>query len=153
MPNVLGAYDPVFYASEALIWLRKSLGFGSRVHRGYEPGTQQKGKTITIRRPMTFTATNMPSTPTDLTPDSVNLLLDQWKGVTFQLTDQELAYTKEQIVTEHIALRRPTPWRTPSINRWRCSTGISGGPIVSPRRWRWPTLPPRACGCRKTRRP
>lgn len=100
--NTLGNFDPVFYANEALMWLAKSLGLGSRVYRGFDPSPQQKGSTISIRRPMTFSATNMPSSATDLKPETVNITLDKWKGVTFALTDKELAFTKEQIVNEHI---------------------------------------------------
>lgn len=102
MSQTLGAYDPVFYANEAMIWLRKALGFGSRVYRGYDPNPTQKGSVITIRRPMSFSATSMPSTATDLTPESVSITMDQWYGVVFTLTDKELAYTKETIIDEHI---------------------------------------------------
>ena len=35
-------------------------------------------------------------------PDTVTVTLDQWWGVKFSLTDKELTYTKEQIITEHI---------------------------------------------------
>jgi hypothetical protein len=103
MPNVLGNYDPVDYAQEALRWLRKTLGFGSRVYRGYDRAPAEMGSVIALRRPQAYTATAMPSTPTDLAPESVNVTLDQWWGVTIQLTDKELAYTKERIIDEQIA--------------------------------------------------
>lgn len=103
MANILGAYDPVFYANEALIWLRKTLGFGSRVYRAIDPTPTQKGSTITIRRPMTFAATAMPAATSDVKPDSVSVVMDTWKGVHFALTDKELAFSKEQIIEEHIA--------------------------------------------------
>src|SRR5262245_41895286 len=103
MPNVLGNYDPVDYAQEALRWLRKTLGFGSRVYRGYDRAPAEMGSVIALRRPQAYVATSMPSTPTDLAPESVNVTLDQWWGVTIQLTDKELAYTKERIIDEQIA--------------------------------------------------
>jgi P22 coat protein - gene protein 5 len=103
MPNTLGPYDPIDYAQTALSWLRKTLGFGSRVYRGYDRAPAEKGSVITLRRPQAYTATAMPATPTDLLPESVNVTLSEWWGVTIQLTDKELAYTKERIVDEQIA--------------------------------------------------
>ena len=32
--NVLGIYDPLFYANEGLIALHEALGMAARVHRG-----------------------------------------------------------------------------------------------------------------------
>jgi hypothetical protein len=105
MPNTLGLYDPLFYANEALIQLEKALGMAARVHRGYEKSPQEKGSTINIRRPTSFVAQPMPisaGNTSDINPDSVAITLDQWHGVQFGLTDKELAYTKEQIIDEHI---------------------------------------------------
>lgn len=102
MPNVLGIYSPIFYAQEALIQLEKALGMAGRVHRGYSKEAAQKGKTVSIRRPSTFTAQNAPSSAQDLDTGSVDITLDQWKEVKFKLTDAELNWTQEQIITEHI---------------------------------------------------
>lgn len=103
MANTLGPYDPIDYAQTALTWLRKSLGFGSRVFRGYDRAPAEKGSVITLRRPQSYTATAMPVSATALTPESVNVTLNQWWGVTIELTDKELSYTKEQIIAEQIA--------------------------------------------------
>src|SRR5262245_60983412 len=102
MANALGLYDPLFYAQEALIQLEKNLGMAARVHRGYDKEPQQKGSTIQIRRPSVFTAQDMPGTAQDLLPEAVSIVLDQWKGVRFKLTDKEATYTTDQIITEHI---------------------------------------------------
>jgi hypothetical protein len=103
MANTLNLYDPLFYAQEALRVLTKSLGMAGSVYRGYEPTPTQKGSTIKINRPSTFVATNMPSTATDLAPNNVDLVVNNWKGVVFQLTDKELAFTKEKIIEDHIS--------------------------------------------------
>jgi len=100
--NTLSAYDPIFYAQEALGLLEKSLGMASRVHRGYEKSPQEPGSTITIRKPSTFTAQNAPGSAADVTAESVSISLDQWKEVRFALSDKELAYTTERIIDEHI---------------------------------------------------
>ena len=102
--NTLGAYNPVFYANETLIHLRKVLGLAARVHRGYEleRNSFRRGDTITVRKPATFSAQAAPSSAQDLNTDSVNITLDQWYEVKFELTDKERAYTGDVIIQEHI---------------------------------------------------
>lgn len=104
MPNVLGPYNPIFYAQEALIQLEKALGMAARVYRGYdaERSSFNRGDTISIKRPSTFSAQNAPSTAQDLDVGTVSITLDQWKEVKFALTDKELAYTGERIIQDHI---------------------------------------------------
>jgi len=103
MSNTLGPYDPVDYAQTALMWLRKTLGFGSRVYRGYDRAPAEKGSVITLRRPQAYTATAMPVSATPLSPESINVTLSEWWGVTIELTDKEQAYTKDTIIQEQIA--------------------------------------------------
>jgi hypothetical protein len=100
--NDLGNYNPTFYAAEALIILYKALGLAGRVYRGYDRNPGDLGDTIKLRRPGTFTAKNAPDTATEIKPDSLSIQLDQWKEVRFNLTDQELAYTGQRIIAEHI---------------------------------------------------
>jgi hypothetical protein len=102
MPNTLGNYDPVIYASEALVTLKRMLGLGSRVYRQLDPNPNEPGSTVAVRRPQSFTATSMPSSATDLTPPSFSISLDQWYGVKYTLSDKELAYSKERIIAEHV---------------------------------------------------
>ena len=102
MSNTLGIYDPVFYASEALIYLTNRLGLASRVYRQYDPSPQQKGSAISIAQPGTFVAASMPGSGSDITPQTVTLTLNQWQGVVIQLSDKELAFTKEKIIQDHI---------------------------------------------------
>jgi hypothetical protein len=105
MTATLGYYNPAFYANEALIWLRKSLGMANRVHMGFdeERRTFNKGDVINIRRPGSFVAAAAPSTAVDLSTESVQIALDQHYEVKFKLTDKNLAYTGERIIEEHIA--------------------------------------------------
>lgn len=103
MPNTLMFYNPTFYAQESLMVLEKALGMTSRVYRGYEPSPQQKGNTINISKPGTFVVQDAPgSTPQDINPTGISIVLDQWKEVKFQLTDKELTFTKEKIISDHI---------------------------------------------------
>lgn len=102
MANTLGIFDPIFYATEALIYLKKRLGLASRVYRAYDPTPTQKGSTIQVAAPGTFTAGSMPGAASNITPGTVSIVMNQWQGVVFALSDQELAYTKEKIITDHI---------------------------------------------------
>jgi len=102
--NVLGVYNPTFYAQEALIHLEKALGMANRVHRGVDDERRSfnKGQTVSIRKPSTFTAGNAPVAASDLNTETENITLNQWKEVKFELTDKELAYTGERIINDHI---------------------------------------------------
>lgn len=104
MSNTLGVYDPIFYAQEALIQLEKALGMAGRVHRGIDQERKSfgKGSVINIRRPSTFVAEAAPATAQDITTETVVLELDQWREVKFKLTDEELAFTGERIIEDHI---------------------------------------------------
>ncbi len=103
--NTLGFWNPALYANELLIQLRKNLGLASRVHRGYEAERRAfgKGDTINIRRPATFTAQSAPGAAQDLPTDSVTMTLGNWKEVRVQLSDKEMAYTGQSILTDHVA--------------------------------------------------
>lgn len=104
MANALGNYNPIFYANEALIHLRKALGMAARVHRGFESERRSvnKGETISIRTPSTFAAEDPITNTQDVATSVVNITLDKNPGVRFALTDVELAYTGEQVISEHI---------------------------------------------------
>jgi hypothetical protein len=102
MANNLNLYDPLFYANEGLIQLEKALGMAGRVHRGHDKDPQQKGSTIKISKPGTFTAQDAPSVAQDLNPDATEIKLDKWKEVKFKLTDKELTFTTEKIIEDHI---------------------------------------------------
>ena len=145
MSNTLGNYDPIFYAQEALIALNKALGMAGRVHRGYDPNPQQKGSVINITRPSVFEATDVNTgtggTTQELKPENVSITLDTWKEVKFSLTDKELTFTKEKIITDHITpaayaladaidlslvgLYKKIPWKE-SISATPAVTDITG---------------------------
>ncbi|MEI8186095.1 MAG: P22 phage major capsid protein family protein [Chlorobiaceae bacterium] len=100
--NVLGIYDPLFYANEALIALESALGMSGRVHRGYDKDSKAKGSTIEIKKPGIFTAMDAPSYDQNIETTYVEMKLDQWKEVKFSLTDKELSFTGDQIISDHI---------------------------------------------------
>jgi len=106
MTNTIDPYNPIFYAQEALIVLEDALGMAARVHRGYdaERKSSNKGDTIQISKPGTFTTqAGGTGTAADLTPTKIDIKLDDWREVKFGLTDKELAYTTEKIITDHLS--------------------------------------------------
>lgn len=105
MGNTLTAglfYDPYSYANELLAYLKNSLGMAARVHRGFDKAPNEKGSVIQLRRPEVFTADSMPAAAADVTPDYVNITLDQWYGKLITLSDKELAFSKEQVFNDYI---------------------------------------------------
>ena len=106
MSNVLGVYNPIFYAQEGLIALEKALGMAGRVHRGLDKTPQQRGQIINIPVPSVFEATAVNTatggTTQDLETGTVAVSLDNWYEVKFALTDQELAYTGQKVIDDHI---------------------------------------------------
>tara|TARA_R110000772_G_scaffold98461_2_gene197854 strand:- start:336 stop:1559 length:1224 start_codon:yes stop_codon:yes gene_type:complete len=110
MANVLGNYNPEFYAQEALIQLFKALGMAGRVHRGAEQerngAGNSKGDTINLKRPTKFTSAEhvagSGSTTQDVVGENIAITLNNHQEVKYALTDRELAYSSEQIITDHI---------------------------------------------------
>jgi len=110
MANVLGNYNPEFYAQEALMQLFKALGMAGRVHRGAEQerngAGNSKGDTINLKRPTHFTAqehvAGTGTTGQDVVGQNVSIVLNAHQEVKYKLTDREIAYTTEQIITDHI---------------------------------------------------
>lgn len=100
--NTYGAYNETFFAQEALPLLENALGLAGRIYRELESDTKENGDTTTIRKPSTFTAQDAPSTAQNLNTSKVDLKLDQWKEVKFELTDKDRALTREKIISDHI---------------------------------------------------
>lgn len=109
MANVLTAglaYDPYFYANSALDVLYKRLGLAFFVDRSLETEkAAEKGSTIQLRRPQKFAAAAMPIAEgsfADVQPDYSNLVISEWKGQGFKLTDKERSLTVDRFISEHI---------------------------------------------------
>ena len=105
MANTITAYNPVFYANEALIVLENALGMANRVYRAYETERNSfgLGDTINIRKPSSLEVkTGGTSNTSDVVTEQRTITLNQWKQVKISLTDQEISKTGERIIEEHI---------------------------------------------------
>lgn len=110
MANLLTAglaYNPYFYANEALAILYKRLGMAKVVKTDLAAGKGSgTGDTVQVRRAQTFSASAMPiaeASFADVTPQYDNLQIGQWYGQGFKLTDKEKTLTPAKFVAEHIA--------------------------------------------------
>ncbi len=106
MANSTNAYQPTFYAQEALLHLEQALGMASRVHRGYDEERRSAnfGQTISIRKPSSFvTQEGGTGTTPGLYTETVDITLNNWREVKFAVTDKELAYGGQKLVDDHIA--------------------------------------------------
>lgn len=105
MTNVLGNYNPIFYAQKALDYLHNSMGMARTVFMGLdeEYKSRQQGDTITVKRPSRFTVQDAPSSAQDLAVETVTMTLAYWREVKFKLTDKEVAIATERIIREHVA--------------------------------------------------
>jgi hypothetical protein len=104
MANDMGNYNETYFAQEAMMSLYDQLGLARAVFMGYdtEYSTHKKGKTIEIRGPGSFIATNAPGSAQDIRPRDTEITLDQHKDVVFAIDDKDFALTNKQIITEHI---------------------------------------------------
>lgn len=104
MANTLTSFQPEFYAQEGLRALENAMGMSARLYRGFdqERKTFDKGETINIKRPGTFTVQDAPSTAQDIKTDGTTLVLSQWREVKFKLTDKEWALSEKSLIDEHI---------------------------------------------------
>ena len=109
MANVLNAYKPAYWAQEALMYLRQRTGFASKIYRGYEgerSGFQNRGDTINFRRPQELTVQDIYSgapTAEDIDTPNLSLTLDKHQAVHFQVSDKDLAFAGERLISEHVA--------------------------------------------------
>lgn len=110
MANLLTAglaYNPYWYANEALRILYKRLGMALYVKKDLAAGKGSgTGDTVQVRRPQTFTTQQMPiavASYADVTPQYDSVTIDQWRGNGFKLTDKEKTLTPAKFVEEHLA--------------------------------------------------
>ena len=89
--------SPTIIAREALRLLKNNLVMGNLVYRAYEsefPGNPKKGGTVTIRKPVKFTATKARTrTTSTITENSITLTVSTQVHVSWQFETAELALT------------------------------------------------------------
>lgn len=111
MANLLNNYNPQYWANQALMLLTTRKGYASRIFRGYEEerSTFGRGDVINFRKPMQFTAKDIYSSglvtgdAEELDTPKSSLTLDKHQATFFKVTDKDLTFAGDRIVTDHIA--------------------------------------------------
>ena len=106
MANTLGAYDPIFYASEALNIIMNMYGMIQRVNHSYdrERKANKLGQYVNIKRPGSFvTQAGGTGTLDDIDSETIQVRLNNWREVKFGVTDQDYAYSGQALIDDHIA--------------------------------------------------
>lgn len=128
MVNALGNYNEIFYAQEALIYLKKRLGLTQRCHLGYqqEYATKNQGDTISIRGPSNLTVASAPAAAQSLTAKNVTLTLDTWDEVRYGLTDKDMVLSPERFAADHV---RPAAYQLANkVDQALATAGKNGCP-------------------------
>lgn len=82
---------PSIIANEALMQFENNLVMGAMADRQYENQFKQIGDTITIKKPVRYTAADGPALKVqDITQGSTSLTVDTWKHVGFQITAKQM---------------------------------------------------------------
>jgi len=104
----LNNYNPQYWANQALMILRTRKGYASRVFRGYEQERASfgRGDVINFRKPMKLMAQDIYAsalTAETLDTPKQSLTLDRHQASFFKVSDKELAFAGDRLITEHIA--------------------------------------------------
>lgn len=103
MPNNIQPYDQIWYAQKMLAQLARRLNFVAGISRDVDKEPQRQGSTIKAKRPGTFVVQQMPSaTKQSIRPSEDQMTLNQWWGTQFVVRDDELAFTGDEIIRQHI---------------------------------------------------
>jgi hypothetical protein len=105
--NDLDAFNPTWWANEALVQLEENLVVANLVNRNWEKEfVNGRGSVVNIPKPGTFTANrlvlNGDVSVQDVVTTQVQVKLDQHYEVTFLLSDRELQKSHMELITVHI---------------------------------------------------
>lgn len=94
---------PSIIAKEALMQMRNNLVMGELVYRDYTKEFVKVGSTISVRRPVKFTAsTGATRVNQDVTEGTVSIAMDQRKHVSWKFSTNDLTLTIEEYSERYI---------------------------------------------------
>jgi len=101
MANAL--LTPSMIAKEALVHLKNNLVFGRNVHRDYKKEFAKVGDTVSIRRPVKFTATTGATRSNqDITEGSTSITVGTQKHVSWSYTAADMTLSIEEVAKRYI---------------------------------------------------
>lgn len=101
--DLINVYDPTFWAQETLMQLFPQLRMAGLVHRDFESVISEHGDTVNTRMPNKFAAADVdPDSFSSVKPkaDNVQVKLDTWKHVTFEIGDKEASLSMKDLIAE-----------------------------------------------------
>lgn len=94
---------PTVIAKEALMQLENNAVFGNLVHRDYKKEFKKVGDSVSIRKPVKFTATDGATlSKQDVEEGNTSITLDKRKHVGWEFSSQDLTLTIEQYSERYI---------------------------------------------------
>lgn len=105
MAAILDVYKPEFWAQETLLELFPRLTMANLVYRNFEPIVQEQGDTVNTRITDKFvTRTADPDNFASVKPTATNIqiIMDKWKEVTFEIGDKENSLTMKRVYDEFL---------------------------------------------------
>ncbi len=101
--DLINVYDPTFWAQETLMQVFPQLRMAALVYRDFENIIAESGDTVNTRMPNKFTARTVdPDNFASNKPkaDNVQVKLDTWKEVTFEIGDKEASLSMKDLLSE-----------------------------------------------------
>lgn len=101
--DLINVYDPTFWAQESLSQLFPMLKFAGMVHRQFDNIVASSGDIVNTRLPNRFSATTVdPDNFASVKPkaDNVQVKMDTWKQVVFEIGDKEASLTLKDLQAE-----------------------------------------------------
>jgi hypothetical protein len=105
MAALIDVYNPEFWAQETLIQLFPRLAMANLVHRDFESVIAEKGDTVNTRTPDPMVAgTVNPDAFASQVPTATNVqvVMDQWKHVTFDIGDKEDSLSMKRVYEDFL---------------------------------------------------
>jgi hypothetical protein len=104
---LVDVYTPAFWAQQTLLQLFEQQTMIGLCHREFENQVQSQGNIVNTRLPQKFvtnsvSATNPQTTPQIPDSENVQIVLDQWKEVTFEINDYVKSLALKDLVREFI---------------------------------------------------
>lgn len=102
---LIDVYNPAFWAQETLMQLYPQLKMAGLVYRDFNSQIAAKGDTVNTRMPGTLAARDAnPDSFASNKPTAVNVQvkLDQWKEVVFEVGDKEASLSIKDLIAEYM---------------------------------------------------
>lgn len=99
---IADGYNQQEYADTALDLLLGVFKTANTVWRAFDPTPRAKGDLVVVSRPSSFVAEDQPSVAEDLATKRLNININNYRGVTYQISDLENSLSVDELIDIHI---------------------------------------------------